>query len=107
MLLVSTHFLLSGLKGRLDLFAKKKRSTCRVRREAWAANRKVCHSLGVDPARSKNQIKINDIRMNLAERVGFEPTLRLPVNRISSAAHSTTLPPLRRNRVPKAIMRTL
>jgi hypothetical protein len=30
----------------------------------------------------------------LAERVGFEPTLRLPVNRISSAARSTTLPPL-------------
>lgn len=34
----------------------------------------------------------------LAERVGFEPTLRLPVNRISSAAHSTTLPPLREDR---------
>ncbi len=32
----------------------------------------------------------------MAERVGFEPTLRLPVNRISSAAHSTTLPPLRK-----------
>ena len=31
----------------------------------------------------------------VAERVGFEPTLPLPVNRISSAAHSTTLPPLR------------
>lgn len=31
----------------------------------------------------------------MAERVGFEPTLPLPVNRISSAAHSTTLPPLR------------
>ena len=30
----------------------------------------------------------------LAERVGFEPTLRFHVNRISSAAHSTTLPPL-------------
>ena len=33
--------------------------------------------------------------ISLAERVGFEPTLPLPVNRISSAAHSTTLPPLR------------
>ena len=32
----------------------------------------------------------------MAERVGFEPTLRLPVNRISSAARSTTLPPLRK-----------
>ena len=31
----------------------------------------------------------------LAERVGFEPTLRSPVNRISSAARSTSLPPLR------------
>ena len=28
--------------------------------------------------------------------MGFEPTLRLPVNRISSAAHSTSLPPLRK-----------
>ena len=31
----------------------------------------------------------------VAERVGFEPTVRLPVHRISSAAHSTSLPPLR------------
>jgi hypothetical protein len=37
----------------------------------------------------------NDSGRDLAERVGFEPTLRLPVNRISSAAHSTSLPPLR------------
>jgi site-specific DNA recombinase len=36
-----------------------------------------------------------DREKGLAERVGFEPTLRLPVNRISSAAHSTSLPPLR------------
>ena len=34
-------------------------------------------------------------REDLAERVGFEPTVRLPVHRISSAAHSTSLPPLR------------
>ena len=34
-------------------------------------------------------------RKEVAERVGFEPTLRFPVNRISSAARSTTLPPLR------------
>jgi hypothetical protein len=32
---------------------------------------------------------------NLAEREGFEPPIRLPVCRISSAVHSTTLPPLR------------
>ena len=31
----------------------------------------------------------------LAEREGFEPPVRLPVLRISSAARSTTLPPLR------------
>ena len=31
----------------------------------------------------------------MAERVGFEPTIPLQVCRISSAVHSTTLPPLR------------
>jgi hypothetical protein len=31
----------------------------------------------------------------MAEREGFEPPIRLPVCRISSAVHSTTLPPLR------------
>jgi hypothetical protein len=30
----------------------------------------------------------------LAEREGFEPPIRLPVCRISSAVHSTALPPL-------------
>src|SRR6185369_9480712 len=34
----------------------------------------------------------------LAERGGFEPPIRLPVCRISSAVHSTALPPLRRGR---------
>src|SRR5690606_25099290 len=32
---------------------------------------------------------------HLAERVGFEPTVRLHVRLISSQVHSTTLPPLR------------
>src|ERR1700743_2317736 len=32
---------------------------------------------------------------SMAEREGFEPPIRLPVCRISSAVHSTTLPPLR------------
>jgi hypothetical protein len=32
----------------------------------------------------------------LAEREGFEPSVRLPVRLISSQVHSTTLPPLRR-----------
>ena len=31
----------------------------------------------------------------MAERVGFEPTVQLPVRRISSAVLSTTQPPLR------------
>ena len=30
----------------------------------------------------------------MAEREGFEPPIQLPVCRISSAVHSTTLPPL-------------
>jgi hypothetical protein len=34
----------------------------------------------------------------MAERVGFEPTVRLPVRRISSAVLSTTQPPLREGR---------
>ena len=34
----------------------------------------------------------------LAEREGFEPPVQLPVLRISSATHSTTLPPLRRSK---------
>ena len=33
--------------------------------------------------------------VDMAEREGFEPPIRLPVFRISSAARSTTLPPLR------------
>ena len=33
---------------------------------------------------------------DLAERVGFEPTVRLHARLISSQVHSTTLPPLRR-----------
>jgi hypothetical protein len=31
----------------------------------------------------------------MAEREGFEPPVELPPRRISSAVHSTTLPPLR------------
>jgi hypothetical protein len=34
------------------------------------------------------------LEMNLAEREGFEPPIRLPVCRISSAVLSTTQPPL-------------
>ena len=34
-------------------------------------------------------------RRKVAEREGFEPPVELPPRRISSAVHSTTLPPLR------------
>src|SRR5205823_2341348 len=44
--------------------------------------------------------------VGLAERVGFEPTVRLPVRRISSAVQSTTLPPLRRRIYRKVRART-
>ena len=35
------------------------------------------------------------ISIDMAERVGFEPTVPLTVRLISSQVHSTTLPPLR------------
>ena len=35
----------------------------------------------------------------MAEKVGFEPTVRLPVRLISSQVHSTTLPPLRESAI--------
>src|SRR5690606_15763042 len=35
------------------------------------------------------------MRQNVADRVGFEPTVRLHVRLISSQVHSTTLPPVR------------
>jgi hypothetical protein len=38
--------------------------------------------------------------LSVAEREGFEPPVRSPVLRISSAARSTTLPPLRLSRCP-------
>ena len=44
-------------------------------------------------------------RAFLAEREGFEPPIRLPVCRISSAVHSTTLPPLRRVELQRCIAR--
>ncbi len=41
----------------------------------------------------------------VAERGGFEPPVRFHVRRISSAVHSTTLPPLRRPKVPNGAER--
>jgi hypothetical protein len=37
----------------------------------------------------------------MAEREGFEPSVQLPVRRISSAVLSTTQPPLRRGRTAR------
>ena len=42
----------------------------------------------------------------LAERVGFEPTVSLHPRRISSAVHSTTLPPLRPGEPKRAFRRS-
>ncbi len=39
--------------------------------------------------------KLEESVCAMAERVGFEPTIPVKVCRISSAVHSTTLPPLR------------
>lgn len=63
---------------------------------------RTCDGLNVDTAFGRHQRpspKISNIsKMDqciMAERVGFEPTIPLQVCRISSAVHSTTLPPLR------------
>ena len=61
--------------------------------------------LGHDPpSRGENIRKIKWLSLLLAEREGFEPPIRLPVCRISSAVLSTTLPPLRgRNQSPVVV----
>ena len=46
------------------------------------------------PIRAVSEAKWREIK-ELAERVGFEPTVELPPRRISSAVLSTTQPPLR------------
>jgi antitoxin HigA-1 len=46
--------------------------------------------------RNARHARRSQVCSELAEREGFEPPIRLPVCRISSAVHSTTLPPLRR-----------
>jgi hypothetical protein len=47
-------------------------------------------------ARKKGYALRRNPLYSLAERVGFEPTVRLHVRLISSQVHSTTLPPLRK-----------
>ena len=44
----------------------------------------------------KNQFVDFKFVLKMAEREGFEPSIGLTLRRISSAVHSTTLPPLRR-----------
>jgi hypothetical protein len=51
--------------------------------------------LGHEPKRHKSTNHFKILGPWVAEREGFEPPIRLPVFRISSAARSTTLPPLR------------
>src|SRR5262245_48423930 len=47
---------------------------------------------------SASRKSFDEQRRSLAEREGFEPPIRLPVCRISSAVLSTTQPPLRKCR---------
>src|SRR5437762_14283717 len=44
---------------------------------------------------NKARSRVNGLDSVVAEREGFEPPIRLPVCRISSAVHSTSLAPLR------------
>ena len=43
------------------------------------------------------QVNLTSIFVLFAEREGFEPPVQLPVHRISSAAHSTTLASFRKH----------
>ena len=48
-----------------------------------------------EPAKEKPHYHFDSrVSFVLAERVGFEPTVVLPLRLISSQVHSTTLPPL-------------
>ena len=57
------------------------------------------HEVGTCAHRSENA-RVAAKFCAVAEREGFEPPIRLPVCRISSAVHSTTLPPLRNRKWP-------
>ena len=46
------------------------------------------------PARIRRGALVDWLGPLLAERVGFEPTVMLPLRLISSQVHSTALPPL-------------
>src|SRR5437773_12083099 len=50
--------------------------------------------MGAMKAQSRKPWNIKEFLSSLAEREGFEPPIGLHLCRISSAVHSTTLPPL-------------
>ena len=51
--------------------------------------------LGQRLRRFESTLSFKCLRLSMAEREGFEPPIGLHLCRISSAVHSTTLPPLR------------
>ena len=53
------------------------------------------HNGALLPLARRTELSIGIKDLSMAERVGFEPTVRLPIRRISSAVLSTTQPPLR------------
>ena len=67
-------------------------------RQRTNKNRSRAKPLGQPLGHERDKVKlysnINSLQMRLAEREGFEPPIRLPVCRISSAVLSTTQPPL-------------
>src|ERR1700722_7906405 len=64
--------------------------TARVKKDSWPGR-----SGSMAEACVGSTAIITSKTSRMAEREGFEPPIRLPVCRISSAVHSTTLPPLR------------
>jgi hypothetical protein len=88
-------------------FVRRQPAYTRWRATAWSASnaasaggsrRRQCTTAGVGLAAhliAEGKLSLR-FCSEVAEREGFEPPIRLPVCRISSAVHSTTLPPLRR-----------
>ena len=62
------------------------------------ANKETHHLSEGQRSERPRDIKTINIKDLMAEREGFEPPVELPPRRISSAVHSTTLPPLREMR---------
>jgi hypothetical protein len=73
---------------KLEADCEEQQRTCKERKSAKNPNLTGYFCTVVDVREQWRTIVV-------AEREGFEPPIRLPVCRISSAVHSTTLPPLR------------